>query len=122
MRIFKNKYFYQWAKKLKITDDFLKMAIDEVIDGLYEGNLGGYIYKKRLSVKGKGKRGGARTIIAIKFHDKAFFIYGYEKNKLENISNKEEITLKMLAKLYFSYNDVALKKAIKKGELIEVSL
>lgn len=120
MRIFKNRYFAHWASKLKIPDSVLKNAIDEMIRGLYEASLGGHIYKKRISAKGRGKRGGARTIIAFKLHDKAFFIYGYAKNKLESISGKEEEALKALAKLYFSYNDAETRKAIKAGELIEV--
>lgn len=58
--------------------------------------------------------------MAFKLYDKAFFIYGFEKNKIDNISIKDEIALKNLAKLYFSYSDAEIQKAVKNGEFVEV--
>ena len=120
MQILKNKPFSQWARKLKITDANLVFAVHEMVNGLYEANLGGYIYKKRLAFGHKGKRGGARTIIAFKLKDKAIFIYGFSKGELGNITEKEEDSLKALAKIYFSYNESQINKAIKEGILMEV--
>lgn len=120
MRIFKNKLFHQWVQELKLNDSNLMKAIDELSKGLYEVNLGGNTYKKRISLENRGKRGGTRTIVAFKNHDKAFFIYGFAKNKQSNILPKEEKALKSLAKIYFSYNDNEIEQAIKKGELFEV--
>jgi len=121
MHILKNKSFSQWAKKLKLTDEILVSAVNEITSGLYEANLGGHIYKKRLPLGNKGKSGGARTIIAYKISDKAIFIYGFSKGEKSNISKKEEESLKELAKIYFSYNDNQINKAIKTGILIEVN-
>jgi len=42
-RILKNKPFSQWAKRLKITDKLLIATVDEMINGLYEANLGSHI-------------------------------------------------------------------------------
>jgi len=120
MRVLKTKAFSQWAKKLKISDAILLTAINEMQYGLYEANLGDYIYKKRLALGHKGKSAGARTIIAFKSGDKAFFIYGFSKSEKSNISQKEEDALKDLAKIYFNYDEEQLKKAIKAGILIEV--
>lgn len=89
--------------------------------GLYEANLGGNIYKKRIALGNKGKRGGARTIIAFKIQGKAFFIYGFAKNKKGNITHKDEEALRALAKLYFSYDENQIEQAIKIGEFIEVT-
>lgn len=119
MRIFKNRPFNQWAKKLKITDDLLISAVDEMINGLYEVKLGGNVYKKRLPLGHKGKSGGARTIIAFRTKDKAIFIYGFAKSERSNIDKKEEESLKDLAKSYFGYNEDQINKAIKTGILIE---
>ena len=121
MRILKNKPFSQWAKKLKITDKILVTAINEMANGLYEANLGGHIYKKRLPLGHKGKSGGARTIIAFKVNDKAIFIYGFSKGQKSNITKKEEEGLKDLAKVYFGYDENQINKAIKSGVLIEVN-
>ena len=120
MRILKNKPFSQWAKKLKLSDKLLVAAIDEMTHGLFEANLGGHIYKKRLPLGHKGKSGGARTIVALKFSDRAIFVYGYAKGVKSNIAKKEEDALKDLAKIYFSYDEKQINEAIKYGVLIEV--
>jgi hypothetical protein len=120
MSIYKNKSFTQWAAKLGIKDSDLIRTIAEMTRGLCGANLGGNVYKKRISIHSRGKSAGVRTIIAFKLNDKAFFIYGFSKNKLVNITKKEEEALKYLAKIYFSYDDVQIRKAIKLGELSEV--
>jgi hypothetical protein len=120
MRILKNKLFSQWAKKLKISDEVLITAVNEMTQGLYEANLGGHIYKKRLPLGHKGKSGGARSIVAFKMNDRVIFIYGFSKGEKSNITKKEEEILKDLAKVYFSYKEDQIKKAIKDGVLIEV--
>ena len=53
--------------------------------------------KKRVALRQRGKSGGARTIIAFKLKSRAFFIYGFAKNKRANISTKELKALKLLA-------------------------
>ena len=50
----------------------------------------------------------------------SFFIYGYAKNSRSNISEQEEVALKKLAKLYFSFSDEKIEQTLKSGELIEV--
>jgi hypothetical protein len=87
---------------------------------LFDTNLGGLIYKKRIPLGNKGKSGGARTIIAYKTEDKAIFIYGYAKNTRDNISQKEEEALKDLAKYFLSFDEKQTANAVKIGELIEV--
>lgn len=120
MRIFKNKIFHRWAQEIRISDDTLKKAIDEISKGLYEGNLGGNIFKKRVALEGRGKSAGTRTIVAFRTNIHAFFIYGFAKNDRANISKQEERALKQLAKLYFSFSEKQLDQAIKNGELSEV--
>jgi hypothetical protein len=33
-------------------------------DGLWDANLGGEVYKKRVALSGRGKRGGARRLVS----------------------------------------------------------
>lgn len=120
MRIFKNKAFHRWSKEMGIGDNELKEATNEISKGMYEANLGGNIFKKRVAVNGRGKSSGVRTIVAFKIDKYVFFIYGYAKNVRSTISEKEEIALKKLAKIYFSFNDEQLTQAINIGELVEV--
>lgn len=120
MRIFKNKAFHYWTEEVGLSDDKLKEAVNEISNGLYEANLGGNIFKKRVALAGRGKSGGARTIVALKSDANTFFIYGFAKNARSNISEKEEFALKKLAKLYFSFSDNELTHAVCTGELFEV--
>lgn len=120
MEIFKNKFFTRWAKEVGMEDDSIVKAVQEMEQGLYEANLGGHIYKKRIPVGHHGKSGGMRAIVAYNIGSKAIFIYGFAKNKQDNINKKEEETLKSLAKIYFKYDKHEINHAIEAGELIEV--
>ena len=120
MRIFKNNFFNKFAKKMGLQDEALKTAIAEISSGLYEANLGGHLFKKRIGLKGKGKRGGLRTIIAFKKDDKAFFVYGFAKNEKANIDETEKKIYKELASLLLSYSDKDVAVALKNKKFIEV--
>jgi len=120
MKIFKNKVFARWAKAQGVPDEALIKAIQEIKRGSYEAQLGGGVYKKRIPLEGRGKRGGARTIVAFKLQNKAIFIHGYAKNERENITLKEQEALRLLAKIYFNYTDEQINETIKAKELIEI--
>ena len=89
-------------------------AAAEISMGLHDGQLGGILYKKRIGIKGKGKRSGLRTIVAFKEGGNAFFMYGYAKNVRANIDEKERQILLKLAKIYCSYGNTQLDEAIKR--------
>ncbi len=57
----------------------LQTAVEELVNGLVDADLGGYVYKKRVGLAGRGKRGGVRTLIAFRIKDKAFFLYASPK-------------------------------------------
>lgn len=120
MLIYKNAAFSDWASKYSISDDVLASAINEMNKGAYEASLGGCIYKKRISIGNKGKSGGARTIVAFVVNERAFFIYGFAKNKLDNIDDRELKALKSLAKVYLKLTDDELIKAVQESKLIRV--
>lgn len=120
MKIYKNIEFHKWSKKQSLKDECLINAVRELNKGLYDASLGGGVYKKRIALKNKGKRGGIRTILAFQINKKVFFIYGFSKNKLGNITKNEEIALKKLARIYFSFTQIEIDIALKSGELIEV--
>ena len=82
MRIFKSKPFARWARKEGLSDAGLLDAIDEMEDGNIDVNLGGHVYKKRVALAGRGKRGSVRTLIAYQDGEKAFFMFGFAKNEL----------------------------------------
>ncbi|MBT7480387.1 MAG: type II toxin-antitoxin system RelE/ParE family toxin [Gammaproteobacteria bacterium] len=120
MKIFKVKQFSQWAKGERLEDEALTLASAEIEKGMVDASLGGCVYKKRIPLTGRGKRGGARTIVAFRQGDNAFFVYGFAKNKRANISAKELKALKLLASKLLNLDRNALRKAIQANELIEV--
>ena|SRR3990167_6362286 len=120
MRVFKTKAFSRRAKEMGLDDKALFNAAKEMLEGAYEANLGGNIYKKRIALGNRGKSGGARTIVAFKIKDKAIFLYGFSKSERGNITQKEETALKGLAEVFLSYSDNQTNRAVKAGDLIEV--
>ena len=120
MRIFLTKWFSRWADKEGLSHGAIHNAVHEMEDGLIDAHLGGHVVKKRISVEGRGKSGGLRTILALKANERAFFLYGFAKNQRDNISETELKVLKMLATHLLAYDHSTLVKAIAAQELIEV--
>jgi len=63
-KVFKTRHFSRWMRKTELTDKALCDAVLEMMNGLIDADLGGGIIKKRVGIAGKGKRGGARTVLA----------------------------------------------------------
>ncbi len=120
MRIFTNKAFSKWAVKEKLDKSSLLAAVEEMAQGLVDADLGGHVFKKRVAVGGRGKRGGLRTLLVYRVGDRAFFVHGFAKNVQANISDKELKGLKHLATELLSYSNSELNEAVKNGALIEV--
>ena len=120
MRIFKTLEFEKWANKEKLSKFTLQETVSELERGLIGANLGGCIYKKRVHLRGSGKRGGARTLLAYISGEKAFFIYGFAKNTKANITKAELRALKDYGSILLNYTDVELSSALKARVLVEV--
>lgn len=119
MKIYKTKWFHRWAAREGLAGAVLCAAAVELEQGLADA-LGGYVYKKRVALPGRGKRGGVRVLIAFRYGQAAFFMYGYPKNERANISHDELKALRVLAKELLGYGEQDLVKLIKAGELTEV--
>jgi len=120
MRFFKTKWFSRWAAKEGLSDTVLRVAAAELQQGLADA-LGGYVYKKRIALPGRGKRGGARTLVAYRSGHAVFFMYGFPKNQRANIESDELKALRLLAKELLGYSEQGLARAVDAGELIEVN-
>jgi hypothetical protein len=120
MRVFKTKWFARWADNEGMTDAGLLYAVDEMSRGLIDANLGGHVFKKRVGIRGRGKSGGLRTLLALRVGERAFFVFGFAKNERANVSDKELQALKLLASQLLDYDARALREALHAGELYEV--
>jgi hypothetical protein len=96
-RVFKTRHFSRWMRKTDLTDGALCAAVAEMAQGLIDADLGGHIVKKRVAIAGRGKRGGARTLIATNKGTRWFFVYGFEKNERANVSDDEVQALQGVA-------------------------
>ena len=120
MRIIKTRHFDRWAKRLGLSDASLVNAVVEINNGLVDVHLGGSLVKKRVAVNGKGKRAGARTIVATNFVESCYFIYGFEKSVQANISPSELEALKALSTDLLAMSEQNLDALLAEERMIEV--
>lgn len=119
-RIFKTKSFARWMRKSSVSDAALVRAVDEMVAGLFDADLGGGIFKKRLPVAGKGKRGGARTILATNRADRWFFLFGFNKSERSNITQQELDIARTIAEVLLTSSDAYIQELPQSGQWLEV--
>ena len=120
MRIFKNKWFHRFAKKEGISDSELKDIVNQLEGGRYYADLGGSVYKMELARKGKGKHGSFRTIVIFKSEFRSFFVFGYPKSEMGNISEKELRVFRDKAKDNLAYTDEKISQLLKIQNIVEI--
>ncbi|TAK60381.1 type II toxin-antitoxin system RelE/ParE family toxin [Methylobacter sp.] len=121
MAIYKTHWFDRWAKKQGLSTQALCKAVREMSDGLFEADLGGGLFKKRVARQGQGKSSGFRTLVATNKGSRWIFVFGFSKNARSNIDKDEEEALKNLAAHLLSLSPQAIEIAQSANELIEVN-
>ena len=120
MRAFKSRLFNRWAAKVGLTDAMLWAALEEMERGLVDADLGGHVYKKRIALGGRGKSGGARTLIVYRAAEIAFFVDGFTKAERDNIGPDELEVLRATARDLLGYSEQGLRTLIETGKYLEV--
>jgi hypothetical protein len=118
-RILKTRSFNRWALRADLSDTALLMAVQEIEQGLIDGDLGGGVLKKRVGVPGRGKSGGARVVLATNRGDRWFFVFGFLKSQRANISPRELEALRELARDLLDLNEKQIDAQTKSGALEE---
>ena len=118
MEKYKLKEFSQWARKEGLSDEALIEALEEMTQGLLGDRIGADIYKKRLGISGRGKRGGLRTILIFRKGDLAVFLYGYAKNEKSDLEPREKDSLKIFAKDFLKLSTLERAQRRKDGAII----
>jgi hypothetical protein len=95
-------------------------AVVEMSRGLIDADLGGGIVKKRVPLPGRGKSGGARTLVATDKVDRWVFLYGFAKNERDNVSPDELAALQMLAAELLGLSATELGTRVEAGVLEEI--
>ena len=93
MRIFTTRAFNRLDVAGELGDADLIAAVAEMNDGLWDVNLGGQVYKKRVALAGRS-----------------------------NITPKEKKALKLMARELLGYSNKQLRQALKHGALIEIEV
>ena len=119
-RVFKTRYFCRWMRKTELTDSTLCSAVEEMARGLIDADFGGGVVKKRGGLAGRGKRGGARTLVATNKGNRWFFVYGFEKNDRANIADDELEALQEIAAQLLARKGRQLDDAVEDGSLQEI--
>ena len=107
-------------RKTELTDSALCDAVAELVQGLVDADLGGGVVKKRVALPGRGKRGGARTLVATNKGNRWFFVFGFEKNDRANISDQELEALQDLAQELLVKTGAQLDLAVQTSALEEI--
>ena len=103
MRYLKTKFFARWARKAGVSDGLLREAIREFEQGLYDADLGHYLFKKRIPLRGRGKRGGARTILFYQEGEKLVFCFGFAKNAKDDLDDADKRFLRKLSDIFLFF-------------------
>ncbi len=96
------------------------VALWEMLQGGYDADLGGGLFKYRLARTGQGASGGARAIVAMRLGVRVVLLYGFEKKDTANITARDLKAFKQLARLYLNFTESELAFAVAEKRLIDV--
>lgn len=112
-RVFKTAWFRKAARKARITDEALRSAIAEVMQGQAD-DLGGGVFKKRLNDNMH------RSIVLAKGGRHWTFAYLFAKKDRANIEADELAAFKKLAHAYSQMTEAQLAASLNEGDLQEL--
>lgn len=71
---------------------------------------------------GGGKSGGFRTLLAFRLGRSCYFVYGFAKNDMANLTKRELEVVQATATVLLNYDEGDLAHAVAQGELVELEL
>jgi hypothetical protein len=113
--------FRRWAIRVAVSRAELQDAAARLERGLIDANLGGNLYKQRIALPGRGRSGGPRAIIATRFAGIVVFLYGFEKNERESVTEREIELYRGIARELLAMNENQTACALAAGVLWEVT-
>jgi hypothetical protein len=119
-RILKTRLFMRWMRKTALSDAALEQTVVEMRQGLVDAELGGNLFKKRVPLPHRGKRGSVRTIIATNIRTRWIFVFGFEKNERDAINKQELELLQRYAKALLTCDEATIDSLIERSDLGEI--
>ena len=112
-RTFKTARFSKDAKKARIKDDELCLAVQQVQLGQAD-DLGGGVFKKRLN------NNQHRSIVLAKGGNYWIFEYLFAKKDRANIESDELHAFRLLANRYAALTELQLTQLMINGDFVEI--
>lgn len=114
MNAYTTKHFDKQMKKANVSDQDLLNALEEIEAGNHDGDLGGNLFKKRLAIKGQGKSGSYRLIVAK--GQNGWFLTAYKKSNKANLTQSEKRVWKTVAKELGNLTDEQIQEGLRQRE------
>jgi hypothetical protein len=115
-RVFASKPFMRFARRFAISDADLWHAVN----GEFDVDLGGGVFKFRLARHGEGTSGGARAIVAMKVGRRIVLMFGFEKKDQANIKADELRAFRKAARVYLGYSEEEMTAIVRQKSLLEI--
>lgn len=121
MRTFKTTPFARFVRREGIGDGALCDAVERIVSGLVDADLGGGVIKQRIARPGQGRSGGVRALLVLQRGEGAFFVHGFAKSDRENLRRKELAAVRSLADEMLGLNEASLEAMLANGTISEVN-
>lgn len=124
LRIFVTEDFHDFMKASKLSEQDVVKSANELANGLYDADLSGNVFKKRIAPSGRSKSGFGRAVVAFRFAGNIFFVDGWLKKNVRKsgheIPEKLLIVYKAVARDLLSFTAQQLEIEIRSGIIKEV--
>lgn len=117
LRVFATKPFMRFARRFNIGN----IELWQAVNGKWDADLGGGVFKFRLARRGEGTSGGARAIVAMKVGRRVVLMFGFEKKDQANIKADELRAFREAARIYLGYSEDEMTAIVREGALSEIA-
>jgi hypothetical protein len=117
LRVFATKPFMRFARRFGVGDE----ALWEIVNGAWDADLGGGLFKFRVARQGEGSSGGARALIAMRVGQRAVLMFGFEKKDQANIRPDELRAYRKAAAIYLGLSEDQISAVVKQKALSEIA-
>lgn len=110
----------RWLRSTRLMEEAICAALEEAAAGLVDADLGGGLVKKRVALPGRGKRGGARIVVATNRTNRWYVIVGFAKSVRADLDSSELKALRAMASDLLGLSALQLEALLERGVLREI--